>query len=147
MIERHTFSAGKLMQKTEFDTDLVRKAFERHQASMDETARFLKRFVDASGNSSDSRRDARYPRFSICTKIRVTPCSSSFSPVGPAEKAFTQNISAGGASIILPESPQSDILIVEFANNVLPHTLILRLFWKLPAGRLTEGGGAFIGRL
>jgi hypothetical protein len=29
----------------------------------------------------------------------------------------------------------------------LPYTLILRLFWKLPAGRLIEGGGAFIGRI
>jgi hypothetical protein len=29
---------------------------------------------------------------------------------------------------------------------MVPYTLILRLFWKLPAGRMTEGGGAFIGR-
>lgn len=135
------------MEVLEFETELVRKAFERYQASMDETAKFLKRFADASENSTDSRRDPQYPRFSICTKIRVTPCSSCFSSVGPAESGFTQNISAGGASIILPETPKSDILKVEFASNVLPHTMILRLFWKLPAGRLTEGGGAFIGRL
>ena len=77
----------------------------------------------------------------------MTPCSSSFSPVGPPEVAFTQNISAGGASFILPETPTSDILRVDFANNFLPYTLILRLFWKLPAGQMTEGGGAFIGRL
>jgi hypothetical protein len=135
------------MEKNEFEAELVRKAYERHQASMDETAGFLKRFAETSDSSNDSRRDPRFPRHSICAKVRVTPCSACFSPIGPAEVGFTQNISAGGASIILPETPKSDILRVEFANNVVPHTLILRLFWKLPAGRLTEGGGAFIGRL
>jgi len=135
------------MEVLEFETELVRKAFERHQASMDETARFLKRFSEVSDSSTGGRRDPRFPRYSICTKVRLTPCSACFSPVGPAEVGFTQNISAGGASIILPETPKSDILKVDFANNVVPHTLILRLFWKLPAGRMTEGGGAFIGRL
>ncbi|MFT5328839.1 MAG: hypothetical protein ACI8P0_006755 [Planctomycetaceae bacterium] len=135
------------MEVLEFETELVRKAYERHQSSIDETARFLKRFTETSDCSADCRRDPQFPRYSICTKIRVTPCSACFSPVGPAEVAFTQNISAGGASIILPETPKSDILRVDFANNVMPHTLILKLFWKLPAGRMTEGGGAFIGRL
>lgn len=135
------------MEVLEFETELVRKAYERHQTSIDETARFLKRFAEANESSGDSRRDPRFPRFSICTKIRATPCSSCFSPVGPAEVGFTQNMSAGGASIILPETPKSDILRIDCANNVVPYTLILRLFWKLPAGRMTEGGGAFIGRL
>jgi hypothetical protein len=135
------------MDVSEIETELVRKAFERHQVSIEETARFLKRFADSGDGASDSRRDSRHPRFSICTRIRATPCSSSFSPIGPAEVGFTQNISAGGASIILPETPKSDIIRIDFAKNVVPYTLILRLFWKLPAGRLTEGGGAFIGRL
>lgn len=141
------FVRAAMMDVLEFETELVRKAYERHQTSIDETARFLKQFAETNESSSDTRRDPKFPRFSVCTKIRATPCSSCFSPIGPAEVGFTQNISAGGASIILPETPKSDILRVDFANNVVPYTLILRLFWKLPAGRLTEGGGAFIGRL
>lgn len=135
------------MEVKEFETELVRLAFERHQASIEETARLLKRFVETNDQASDSRRDSRFPRFTICTKIRATPCNSTFSPIGPTEVGFTQNLSAGGASIILPEVPKSDILRIDFANNVIPYTLLLRLFWKLPAGRMTEGGGAFIGRL
>ena len=135
------------MQTLEFETELVRLAYERHQSSIDETGRLLKRFAETTENASDSRRDPRFPRFSVCTKIRATPCNASFSPIGPAEVGFTQNISAGGESVILPCTPASDILRIDFANNVLPYTLILRLFWKLPAGQLTEGGGAFIGRL
>ena len=135
------------MEVLEFETEFVRKAFERHEASIDETARFLKRFAETTDQASDSRRDPKFPRFSVCTKIRATPCTSCFSPIGPAEVGFTRNLSAGGASIILPETPKSDILRIEFASNVIPYTLILRLFWKLPAGRLTEGGGAFIGKL
>ena len=69
-----------------------------------------------------------------------------FLRLGPAEVGFTQNISAGGASIILTEIPRAHILRVDFANNVVSYTLILRLFWKLPAGRLTESGGALTGR-
>lgn len=135
------------MQTLEFETELVRKAYERHQASMDETGRFLEQFVESKTSSGDSRRDPRFPRYSVCMKIRATPCRSCFSPLGPAEVGFTQNVSAGGASIILPKTPMSDILRIDFANNVVPYTLILRLFWKLPAGSMMEGGGAFIGRL
>ena len=49
--------------------------------------------------------------------------------------------------MILPKAPKSDILRIEFANNIVPYALILRLFWNLPAGQMIEGGGAFIGRL
>ena len=47
----------------------------------------------------------------------------------------------------MPKAPKSDILRIEFANNVVPYTLVLRLFWNLHAGQMVEGGGAFIGRL
>ncbi len=135
------------MEVLEFGTGLARTAYERHQASIDEIAGFLKRYVETSENAADSRRDPRFPRFSICTKIRATPCSSCFSPIGPTEVGFTQNISAAGARVILPKAPKSDILRIEFANNIVPYALILRLFWNLPAGQMIEGGGAFIGRL
>ena len=73
--------------------------------------------------------------------------ASVFLRLGPAEVEFTQNSFAGGANIVLPATPRSDMRRGDFANNVVLHTLILRLFWKLPTGRLTEGGGAFTGRL
>jgi len=136
-----------MMEVLEDETELVRTASERHQTSIDEVARFLKRFAESSSTHADDRRDLRFPRHSICTRIRVTPCGGSFSPIGPTETGFTKNISAGGACIILPELPMSDVLRLEFAANLLPYTMLLRLFWKLPAGKLTECGGAFIGIL
>jgi hypothetical protein len=92
------------MEVAEFETEIVRKAFARHQESMQTTEQLLNRFAKSSESAPDSRRDSRFPRYSICTKIRATPCSSSFAPIGPAEVGFTQNVSAGGASIILPDA-------------------------------------------
>ncbi len=42
------------MEVLEFETELVRNAYERHQSSIDETARFLKRFAETNESSSDT---------------------------------------------------------------------------------------------
>lgn len=135
------------MNVVEFEAEMVRIADNRHQKSMEETSRLLEQLIESTNFESDGRRDVRYPRHTICTRIKVTACDEMFEPIGWSETGITQNISAGGVSIILPQSPEFDVALVEFPMNLIPYTLILKLLWKRPAGQLTECGGAFIGRV
>ena len=50
------------MEVLDFGTGLARTAYERHQASIDEIANFLKRHAETSENSTDCRRDPRFPQ-------------------------------------------------------------------------------------
>lgn len=103
--------------------------------------------ADAVGpepRESDGRFDLRYP---VCTKIRVTPCDNEFTLTGSSEVAYTQNLSAGGARILLADDPESEYLRVDFDNPALPFSLILKLNFKIPSGKFIEAGGEFIARL
>ena len=141
------FQKKVVMVTAEAETESVRTLHQRHETPVEETARLLERFLDPGRHVENDRRDTQHPRHSICAKIRVTPCNDFHSPIGSTEVAFTRNISVGGACVILPEMPTSDILRVEFVDRVFPYTLMLRLIWKRSAGKFTEAGGAFIGRL
>lgn len=134
------------MDVVEFEAELVRIAEDRHQKSMDETSHLLEQVIESSNFESDGRRDVRYPRHAICTRVHVPECDKMFAPIGRSETGMTQNISAGGVSIIVPHTPEFDVLLVEFPIELIPYTLILKLLLKRPAGQLTECGGAFIGR-
>lgn len=135
------------MDIVEFKSEMSRLAYQRHQESVDEIAHQLNYFVLLKAAEDDVRRDPKFPRHAISTRVRITPCDKWLSPIGPAETAFTKDVSAGGVGLILPGTLKSDYLLIEFPQHILSCTMVARLFWKLPADDMIEAGGAFIGRL
>ena len=132
------------MDQAVFKETLKRKASQRHSGTLDEISSLLEQLVQPATRHSEQR---AHPRFPVCIRLQVTPCSDAFSALGPVQVAFSQNLSAGGAALLLSEDPGSDYLRVEFGNGVTPLTLILRVLWKRKSGGFVEAGGTFVARI
>ncbi len=132
------------MDQTAFEATLIRKASRRHSETVDEISSLLQQLVEPATRQSELR---AHPRFPICVRLQVTPCSEAFSALGPTQVAFSQNLSAGGAALLLAEQPGADYLRVQFANGTSPLTLILRILWKRQSGKFVEAGGTFVARI
>lgn len=132
------------MERESFKETLKRKASQRHSSTVDEINSLLEQLVEPATRHSERR---AHPRFPVCIRLQVTPCSDAFSALGPPQVAFSQNLSAGGAAVLLSEEPGSDYLRVEFGNGTSPLTLILRILWKRRSGGFVEAGGAFVARI
>jgi len=122
-------------------------AFNQQQQLVENIDRQLMDFIRSRDAFSDCRRNPRFNRYPICTRVWVTPCDKLLRVTGAAEIGFTRNVSAGGACLILPTAPASELVQVEFDNQVLSCSMILRLFWTKQVGQFTEAGGAFIARV
>ena len=132
------------MDQSAFEATLKRKASQRHADTVGEISALLKQLTEPSSRQSETR---AHPRFQVCMRLQVTPCSESFSLLGPPQVAFSQNLSAGGAALLLTEDSGADYLRVEFGTGVGPLTLILRVSWKRRSGGFVEAGGAFVARI
>jgi hypothetical protein len=132
------------MDQAAFEATLMRKASKRHAETVGEISALLQQLVEPATRQSEMR---AYPRFPICVRLQVTPCSEVFSALGPTQIAFSQNLSAGGAALLLAEQPEANHLRVEFANGKSPLILILRILWKRQSGKFVEAGGTFVARI
>lgn len=76
------------MERESFKETLKRKAYQRQSSTVDEINSLLEQLVEPATGHSERR---AHPRFPVCIRLQVTPCSDAFSALGPPQVAFSQN--------------------------------------------------------
>lgn len=130
------------------ESELVQLATERHEDTVSEISQLMEYFAESGAEEEEEILEKRIDlRFPICTRIRVTPCDDKFVPTGSENLAYTRNLSASGARLLLSADLDSKLVRVDFDNSALPFTLIMELQWQNSFGDFVEAGGSFFARL